>query len=385
MNAPCPDADVLRGLLDSSLPEPVQREVTSHLDSCTDCQAKLESIASEGTSVLQVARQLQTDDRPGKTSAYWPALHRVEEEMGSSGVAVSATRLDPSRKVQPSKSDFSFLDPADDPEHIGKIDRFNVVELVGRGGMGMVFRAFDSCLQRTVAIKLLDPQYARNEQARGRFIREARAAAGVSHENVVTIHHVECVEDRDLSFIVMQFVPGRSLQDYLDQNGRLPIREAVRIAAATASGLAAAHATSLIHRDIKPGNILIEESSRRILLTDFGLARLTEDVKLTQTGFVAGTPLYMSPEQARGETVDHRSDLFSLGSVLYAMLTGVPPFPGNSPFSVLKQVTDRRHRSVQTVNPDVPDSLAEIVDRLLEKDPSKRFESAESVAAALNV
>src|SRR5262245_16963444 len=132
MNAPCPDKDVLRGLLDSSLPAPVQREVTSHLDSCTECQAKLESIAGEGTSVLQIARQLQTDDRPGRTSAYWPALHRVEQEMQSSGAAIALTRLDSGRKPQAPKSDFDFLDPADDPEHIGKLDRFQVVELVGR-------------------------------------------------------------------------------------------------------------------------------------------------------------------------------------------------------------------------------------------------------------
>src|SRR5205823_2614672 len=227
------------------------------------------------------------------------------------------------------------------------------------------------------------PQYAKQELARSRFIREARAAAGVAHENVVTIHHVECVEAKGLSFMVMQLVRGRSLQERLDQGGPLPVREAVRIAAATAAGLAAAHETGLIHRDIKPGNILLEQPSGRVLLTDFGLARLTEDVKLTQTGFVAGTPLYMSPEQARGETVDHRSDLFSLGSVLYAMLTGLPPFPGSSPFNVLKQVTDRRPTPVQDLNPAVPNSLAEILDRLMEKDPRDRYASAAEAADAL--
>jgi WD40 repeat protein len=199
----------------------------------------------------------------------------------------------------------------------------------------------------------------------------------------VTIHHVDCLEEKGLSFMVMQFVRGRSLQERLDQGGPLSVREAVRIAAATAAGLAAAHETGLIHRDIKPGNILIEQPSGRVLLTDFGLARLTEDVKLTQTGFVAGTPLYMSPEQARGETVDHRSDLFSLGSVLYAMLTGGPPFPGSSPFSVLKQVTDKRPVPVQDRNPAVPNSLAEALDRLMEKDPRDRFATAAEAATAL--
>jgi WD40 repeat protein/serine/threonine protein kinase len=384
MTVTCPDPAVLRGLIDSSLPEPVQAEVVAHLDSCTHCQNKLEGLATEGTAILATAKGASGEAKPEHSSAFWPALARVEREIHNPAASLAVTRSDPTNTpVPPAESDFGFLDPPDDPEHLGQIDRFKIVELVGRGGMGIVFRAYDACLQRTVALKLLEPQYARNELARSRFIREARAAAGVTHENVVTIHHVECVEEKNLSFLVMQFVRGRSLQDRLDEGGPLTVREAVRIAAATASGLAAAHANNLIHRDIKPGNILIEQNSGRVVLTDFGLARLTEDVKITQTGFVAGTPLYMSPEQARGETVDHRSDLFSLGSVLYAMLTGVPPFQGTSPFTVLKQVTDNRPRPVHEYNPAVPDSVVEVVDRLLEKNVRSRFSQATEVAAAL--
>jgi WD40 repeat protein/serine/threonine protein kinase len=385
MTTTCPDDDVLRGLLDSSLPEPVQREVVAHLDDCDSCQSKLEQIAEDGSAVLQVARSANEAETPRGDSAFWPALKKVESEIEAQSQALTVTRIAPALESDTDRQRaFPFLDPSDDPEHLGQIDRFKIVELVGRGGMGMVFRAFDACLQRTVAVKLLDPQYAKNELARSRFIREARAAAGVSHENVVTIHHVECVEEKDLSFIVMQFVRGRSLQDRLDEGGPLPIREAVRIATAAAAGLSAAHANNLIHRDIKPGNILLEQTTGRVLLTDFGLARLTEDVKLTQTGFVAGTPLYMSPEQARGETVDHRSDLFSLGSVLYAMLAGSPPFPGTSPFNVLKHVTDTRPRPVQDHNPAVSHSLADVVERLLEKDPRNRYADAAEAAVALN-
>jgi WD40 repeat protein/predicted Ser/Thr protein kinase len=383
MTSTCPNADVLRGLLDSSLPEPVQAEVVAHLDACSSCQVKLEQLAASGSAILEVARSARGEDAPEETSAFWPALRRVEREIRNPVDALAVTRSDPDVSVR-SVPEFEFLDPPDDPAHLGSIDRFQMVELVGRGGMGMVFRAHDACLQRTVAVKVLDPQYAKNELARERFLREARAAAGVAHENVVTIHHVDCVHDKGLSFMVMQFIRGKSLQERLDAGGPLPVREAVRIAAAVAGGLAAAHANGLIHRDIKPGNILIEQPSGRVLLTDFGLARLTEDVKLTQTGFVAGTPLYMSPEQARGETVDHRSDQFSLGSVLYAMLTGVPPFPGTSPFTVLKQVTDRRPRPVQDFNPAVPNSLAEVLDRLMEKDPRARYADAAEAAAALN-
>jgi eukaryotic-like serine/threonine-protein kinase len=380
MTATCPNPEVLRGLLDTSLPEPVQAEVVAHLDGCTSCQVKLEQIAVGGSSILEVARAAHGNGAPGETSAYWPALQRVEQAIETPVAELSATRID----TRSQELSFDFLEPAADSSHLGQLDRFQIVELVGRGGMGLVFRGFDACLQRTVAVKLLDPQYAKNELARSRFIREARAAAGVAHENVVTIHHVECLEDKGLSFMVMQFVRGRSLQERLDQGEALSVREAVRIAAATAAGLAAAHEIGLTHRDIKPGNILIEQPSGRVLLTDFGLARLTEDVKLTQTGFVAGTPLYMSPEQARGDEVDHRSDLFSLGSVLYAMLTGLPPFTGTSAFTVLKQVTDARPKPVQDLNPAVPNSLADIVDRLMEKDAKDRFANAAEAAAALN-
>jgi tRNA A-37 threonylcarbamoyl transferase component Bud32 len=379
-----PDPAVLRGVLDSSLPEPVQAEVVAHLDGCSSCQVKLEQLAASGSAILDVARGVKEDARPAETSAFWPVLRRVEREIRNPVESLAVTRSDPDIAA-PSIPQFDFLDPPEEPGHLGSIDRFQMVELVGRGGMGMVFRAYDACLKRTVAVKVLDPQYAKNDLARERFLREARAAAGVAHENVVTIHHVDCVEDKGVSFMVMQFIRGRSLQDRLDAGGPLPVREAVRIAAAVAGGLAAAHANGLIHRDIKPGNILIEQPSGRVLLTDFGLARLTEDVKLTQTGFVAGTPLYMSPEQARGETVDHRSDLFSLGSVLYAMLTGVPPFPGTAPFNVLKQVTDKRPRPVQELNPSVPNSLVEVLDGLMEKDPRNRYANADEAAVALNV
>jgi WD40 repeat protein len=381
MTATCLDPEILRKVIDNALSTTAHAEAVAHLDSCSHCQIRLEQIGAGGSGFLDTALSARQDAPPDSGSAFWPALSRVERELRSStdpdatSVAVSADRGVP--------REYEFLSPSDDPRYLGRIERFRIDELVGRGGMGMVFKAWDSALHRPVAVKVLDPQYAKDKLAQGRFCREARSAAGLMHENVVTIHHVETCATSDLSYIVMQFVPGKSLQERLDEGKPLPVREAVRIAAATASGLAAAHAQGLIHRDIKPGNILIEESGR-ILLTDFGLARLTQDVKLTQTGFVAGTPLYMSPEQARGEEIDARSDLFSLGSVLYAMLAGVPPFQGSSAFVVLRQVTDKRARPVQDVNPAVPDMLAEVVERLMEKKPAHRFATASETADALN-
>src|SRR5262249_3421171 len=171
----------------------------------------------------------------------------------------------------------------------------------------------------------------------------------------------------------------------LDRQGALPLNDILRIGAQTAAGLAAAHARGLVHRDIKPANILLQKDEKHpgaysVKLTDFGLARAAEDVKLTQTGFVAGTPLYMAPEQAKGENLDARTDLFSLGSVLYAMCTGNPPFQGSTPFLVLRQVTDELPRPVREVNPEIPEWLAAVIEKLHAKDPADRYQSAAEVA-----
>ncbi|OYV84688.1 MAG: serine/threonine protein kinase, partial [Planctomycetia bacterium 21-64-5] len=178
------------------------------------------------------------------------------------------------------------------------------MRVVGRGGMGVVLEAFDSRLHRNVAVKVLDPELAGDDIARQRFCREARAAASITHENVVAVHQVEKSGEGGLPYMVMQLVSGESLEGRLQRQSPLPIGEVVRIGMQAAHGLEAAHAQGLIHRDIKPGNILLESPHDRVKLTDFGLARATHDVKLTQSGFVSGTPLYMSPEQVMGQEAD---------------------------------------------------------------------------------
>src|SRR5262249_34101049 len=235
-----------------------------------------------------------------------------------------------------------FLSPSTDPAYLGRIDQFDVMRVIGRGGMGIVLEAFDSRLQRHVAIKILDPEQADDEVSRQRFCREARAAASISHENVVAVHQVERMNKDGLPYLVMQLVTGETLEQRLSRVNILPLREIVRIALQAAQGLAAAHAQGLIHRDIKPGNILLEPPNDRVKLTDFGLARVADDVKLTRTGFVTGTPLYMAPEQAHGEDADPRSDLFSLGTILYEMCVGRPPFTGNTALAILKQITETK-------------------------------------------
>ena len=277
----------------------------------------------------------------------------------------------------------AFLDPPEDGSHLGSLANFNVVRVVGRGGMGVVLHAVDTCLQRDVAIKVLDPELAKDELAGTRFCREARAAASISHENVVAVHQVEHDEGKDLPFLVMELITGESLEKKLERDGRLSLKEIVSIGMQTAAGLAAAHEKGLIHRDIKPGNILLEKSGQRVKLTDFGLARAAEDVRLTRTGLVAGTPLYMSPEQASGEELDARSDLFSLGVVLYELAAGEPPFNGKTPLAVLKRVTEEQPVPLRERNPDLPEWFVHIVDRLLAKKPADRFQSAREVADTL--
>jgi tRNA A-37 threonylcarbamoyl transferase component Bud32 len=259
--------------------------------------------------------------------------------------------------------------------------------------MGLVLEAFDPALKRRVAIKVLAPNLAADRRARQRFAREAQLAAAVRHENIVTIHAIR--ETRGLPFLVMEYVAGGSLQDYLDLQGAPDWRAAARLGAEIAGGLAAAHARGLIHRDIKPSNILLEEEKKeqdggpnslfpgRAKIGDFGLARAADEARLTQTGTVMGTPMYMAPEQARCEALDARADLFSLGSVLYTLCTGQEPFPPGSPVAVLRQVCDGTPPPVRDLNPAVPGWLAATVERLHAKRPADRFAGAAEVAELL--
>jgi uncharacterized protein (TIGR03067 family) len=272
-----------------------------------------------------------------------------------------------------------FLLPPREAGHLGRLDHYEVHSIIGQGGMGVVLKAFDESLDRIVAIKVLGAQYAANGTARKRFIREAKNVAAVVHDHVVSIHAV----DERVPYLVMQLVQGISLQDRIDETGPMQVNEILRIGTQIASGLAAAHRSGVVHRDIKPSNILLENGLERVKITDFGLARAVDDASVTQSGVIAGTPMYMSPEQARGEPVDPRSDLFSLGSVLYAMCTGHAPFRASGTMAVMKRVIEDSPRSICEVNADIPDWLEAIVFKLLAKKPEERFENAKDVATLL--
>ena len=264
---------------------------------------------------------------------------------------------------------------------LGRLGRYEIERVIGTGGMGIVLRGFDTELHRPVAIKVLAPHLAHSGPARQRFAREARAAASIVHEHVVAIHDVQ--SDQHPPYLVMPYVPGQSLQERVDREGSLAATEILRIGIQAAAGLAAAHEQGVIHRDVKPANILLENGIERVMLTDFGLARAADDATLTHSGIVAGTPHYMSPEQARGGSVDVRSDLFSLGAVLYFMATGHPPFRAEQAMAILLRICNDQHRPVQAVNASIPNALADVIDRLLEKKPGRRFATASEAQQSL--
>ncbi|MFO0809267.1 MAG: protein kinase [Gemmataceae bacterium] len=261
------------------------------------------------------------------------------------------------------------------PERIGE---YRIVGILGRGGMGIVYEAEQESLGRRVALKVLAPEWANHPASRDRFLREARAAAAISHPNVVATYTVGDHDGRP--FLTQEIIRGESLAQRIARDGPLDMECLLRVGGQVARGLAAAHARGLIHRDVKPANVLLEVDTGRVLLTDFGLARALDEPHLTRTGDVAGTPQYMSPEQAQGRPTDHRTDLFSLGSLLTALATGKPPFRGESGVAVLRCVCDDAPTPLDS---STPPWLAAVVAKLMAKAPADRFATADEVGDVL--
>ena len=251
---------------------------------------------------------------------------------------------------------------------------------LGRGGMAIVYLARDVRLDRPVAIKLLPPDLAGHDKLRDRFMREARTAARLSHPHIVPIHAVD--EVRGYVFYVMSYVDGETLAERVANRGPLPSREASRLLQEVAGALAAAHGQGVVHRDVKPGNILLERATGRAMVTDFGIARVADGGE-TAVGELLGTPEYMSPEQAAGDAVDARSDVYSLGVVAYYMVSGQLPFTAPTIQAVLAKQLTQVPPSVASVAAGIPRSLANAIDTCLIKDPSRRFQSAEAFSDAL--
>jgi len=376
----CPPITDLERLLRGRLSEARTTALTEHIGGCHDCQQRLESLTAPAHGIAEDLRDF-TRNTPPSDSAYWKALAAAEENLRATA-ALAPAPADPASADPASAGELrlDFLQPCQEPGRIGKLGRFGILRVIGRGGMGVVLYAHDPHLDRDVAVKVIDPRLADNEVARQRFCREARSAAAVTHENLVAVYQVDEDEASGLPYLVMQLVSGESLEQRLRRVGPLSVTEVARLGMQAAAGLAAAHAGGLIHRDIKPANILLEAGTDRVKLTDFGLAYAAEDVKLTRSGFIAGSPLYMAPEQARGEAIDYRADLFSLGSVLYEAAVGHPPFEAKTPLAVLRRICDDTPPPLHKVNPAIPRWLSQTVERLLAKNPDDRYQSASEVA-----
>lgn len=279
---------------------------------------------------------------------------------------------------------FDFLARPQARGELGRLAHYRVLKVLGRGGMGIVFMAEDTRLHRVVALKVMLPSIARKSLARDRFLREARATAAIEHDHIVTIYHVS-EEDEPVPYLAMQFLRGMSLEDWLKAGKTLNVPQIMRIGKEIAKALAAAHDRQLIHRDIKPSNVWLDAVNRgRVKILDFGLARPTNnETHLTQEGMILGSPAYMSPEQARGENVDERCDLFSLGCVLYRLCAGRLPFIGMDAMSVLLEITSKEPPPLADFNAEVPEALAELVHRLLAKKPADRPASAKEVVQTI--
>ena len=275
------------------------------------------------------------------------------------------------------------------------LSHFRIVSRIGEGGMGVVYKAEDKNLHRPVALKVLQPDAVGNEERRLRFLREARAAAALTHPNIATIYEVD--EAEGIVFIAMEYVEGKTLRSAI-AGKPLPIREALRIGVEVAEGLARAHQARVIHRDLKPENAMVTADGH-VKILDFGLAKLLEtrdDLKtversqldtisreMTDLGRILGTPAYMSPEQARGQAVDSRSDIFAFGIVLYEMVTGTVPFQGPTPMDTLSAILKKTAVPATQLNGDVPPELERILGKCLEKDPSERYQDTRDLVVDL--
>ena len=354
MNDVC-SIELLRNAVARGLSAEEEAALHAHLEHCEACCAQMEQLAGGEAWQQEAAALLSADELDAA----------VPEPADLSEVDFSVEHLDPS----------------DDANVLGQLGGYDVLAIVGRGVMGVVLKAFDRELKRLVAIKALAPHLAHSSVARKRFAREAQAAAAVVNPHVIAIHHVQ--PTGRLPFLIMPLLTGESLAQRLKARGPLELTEVLRIGMQAATGLAAAHDQGLVHRDVKPANIFVEKGVERVVITDFGLARAADDVSMTRQGVVAGTPEYMSPEQARGEALDGRSDLFSLGCVLYEMATGVSPFRTDSTMATLRRIVDETPRAISSLNPELPTWFVAFVERLLAKDPEQRFASARIVSELL--
>ena len=350
----CPKREELRDYALGQLAAPDAGRVRGHVEQCGQCRKALDAISP---ATMNDAGEEVDRPRPMPTMAM---LDRVDET-----------------------GKYPFLQPPQAADELGRLGNYRVFEVLGEGGMGIVFRAEDFGLKRPVALKVMRPEMKRDADSGHRFIREARTMAKIKHDHLVTVYSV--AEEGDVIYFAMELLEGESLETWMRDLPPPDAGEIVRIGREIASGLGFIHRKKLIHRDIKPANIWLEAPNRRVKILDLGLARSTkEDLALTRSGIVLGTPDFMSPEQARGQEVDGRTDLFSLGCILYRLCTGRKPFNGSTYSAVLMSLATDTPLPPILYNPDLPETLSDLVFRLLARNPKDRPASAEAVVQALD-
>lgn len=371
----CPTPERLAECLEPLSSDDHQIDV--HLANCPSCRATLDWLAGDASWWKEACESLAAPwvELSDTQVSERGQITRIIESVCALTVAGgdAAVPQDPLQHHELEQLS-GLLEPACHPELLGRIGRYELEQLVGRGGMGLVFRGYDTELHRVVAVKTLAIHLIPIASARKRFVREARACASLIHPHIVPVHDV--ITDGPAPAIVMQYVAGPTLEEWLAEHGALGWRDTLQIGIQLADALRAAHENDLVHRDIKPGNVLLEAQASRALLTDFGLVRALDDATLTHSAVLAGTPDFMSPEQARGEAVDHRSDLFSLGSVMYTMLCGVRPFQAPDAMAVMNRICHTEIPSPAGRDARIPKAVSDLVMELLEKQPNRRPQSA---------
>ena len=399
----CPDPQQLTDFVLGRLEDQQLVATLDHVEQCPPCGDTIRGLKVSDT-IQEMARHglaaldhESSADAPGDDNQLVMGL--IQDNLDREALLARSRHTMPAASTLSSRAAevLQLLEPLpaaapDAPPALGQIDGYRVVELIGAGATGVVFRAIDQDLNREVVLKVLRPSLG--PDARERFMAEARATAALDHENIITIYQVGVADQ--LAYIAMQWLPGQTLESILlrepeqentgvgNTANAITVEQALSIGRQIARGLAAAHAKGLMHRDIKPANIWIDQSGDRLKLLDFGLVRaMDDDPAMTETGMIAGTPSYMSPEQSRGQELDTRTDLFSLGSLLYECVTGRPPYRATNVLGTLHAIQNNQPPAPHELNDSIPRDFSWLIMALLDKDRDRRPSTATAVANAI--
>ncbi|MEM7479217.1 MAG: serine/threonine-protein kinase, partial [Planctomycetota bacterium] len=363
----CPTEETLRDLIAGKLSEEASRKIESQIDACKSCQIKLIRLEPDADWRKRLPVLMKESPDLAGLDGIMTQVRALGQHKNGEGNRL----VESSRPSQYHVDRDTLID-----------DGFELLERIGQGGMGVVYKAWEKSLNRFVAIKMLLPHLSNDKTARARFLREARSAASVVHTNVIAIHAVS--ERPPVPYIVMEFVEGISLQQQLDCGGDISLKNIVRIGLQVAAALQAAHEKGVIHRDIKPGNILVNAKSNKVQIGDFGLAQASGNSRLTRSGMLLGTPDYVAPEMVGDpDSADQRADLFSLGAVLYALCSGESPFHSETILETLRRLSTEMPQPLDSKESNVPPWLSDVILRCLSKEPDQRFQSANEIKRVL--